>query len=85
MFSFKRDDIVGVSFFCLFVWGFLFCFLFFRNRVSLCSSDCPGSHSVDQAGLKLRNPPVSASQVLGLKAYATSASSWSAWQRLFTS
>ncbi|GAB1288300.1 Aspartyl/asparaginyl beta-hydroxylase [Apodemus speciosus] len=35
--------------------------------VSLCSPDCPGTHSVDQAGLGLRNPPASASQVLGLK------------------
>ena len=32
---------------------------------------CPGTHSADQAGLKLRNPPASASQVLGLKACAT--------------
>jgi hypothetical protein len=31
----------------------------------------PGTHSVDQAGLELRNPPASASQVLGLKACAT--------------
>jgi hypothetical protein len=30
-----------------------------------------GTHSVDQAGLELRNPPASASQVLGLKACAT--------------
>jgi hypothetical protein len=28
-------------------------------------------NSVDQAGLKLRNPPASASQVLGLKACTT--------------
>jgi hypothetical protein len=26
----------------------------FQFRVSLCSSDCPGTHSVDQAGLELR-------------------------------
>jgi hypothetical protein len=39
----------------------------FRDRVSLYSFGCPGTHSVDQAGLKLRNPPASASQVLGLK------------------
>jgi hypothetical protein len=44
---------------------------FFRDRVSLCSPDCLGTHSVDQAGLKLRNLPASASQVLGLKACAT--------------
>jgi hypothetical protein len=43
----------------------------FRDRVSLCSPGCPGTHSVDQAGLELRNPPASASRVLGLKACAT--------------
>jgi hypothetical protein len=44
------------------------CFLFvFRNGVSLCSLGCPGTHFVDQAGLELRNPPASVSQVLGLK------------------
>jgi hypothetical protein len=41
---------------------------FFRDRVSLCSPGCPGTHSADQAGLELRNPPASASQVLGIKA-----------------
>jgi hypothetical protein len=45
----------------------LLCFVF-RDRVSLCSPGCPGTHSVDQACFKLRNPPASASQVLGLKA-----------------
>jgi hypothetical protein len=66
-------------FVCLFGWlvGFvLFCFVLgggVRDRVSLCSPDCPGTHSVDQAGLKLRNPSASASQVLGLKACATTA------------
>ena len=34
---------------------------------------CPGTHSVDQAGLELRNLPDSASQVLGLKACTTTA------------
>jgi hypothetical protein len=48
-----------------------FYFLVFRDRVSLCSPGCPGTHSVDQAGLELRNLPASASQVLGLKACAT--------------
>jgi hypothetical protein len=59
-----------------FYWFFLFvCLvgLVFRDRVSLYSPGCPGTHSVDQAGLELRNPPVSASQVLGLKAYNTTA------------
>jgi hypothetical protein len=32
----------------------------------MCSPGCPGTHSVDQAGLELTNPPASASQVLGL-------------------
>ena len=45
-------------------------FFFFQDRVSLCSPGCPGTHSVDQAGLKLRNSPASASQV-GLKGCAT--------------
>jgi hypothetical protein len=44
-----------------------------KDRVSLCSSGCPGTHSVDQAGLELRNLPASASQVLGLKTCATTA------------
>jgi hypothetical protein len=39
----------------------------FQDRVSLCSPGCPGTHSVDQDGLELRNPPASASRVLGLK------------------
>jgi hypothetical protein len=46
---------------------FLFFGLVFRDRVSLYSLGCPGPHFVDQAGLKLRNPPASASRVLGLK------------------
>jgi hypothetical protein len=49
---------------------FVFVFVF-RDRVSLCSPGCPGTHSVDQAGLELRNPPASASQVLELKECAT--------------
>jgi hypothetical protein len=49
------------------VFGYFFFFLVFRDRVSLCSPGCPGAHFVDQAGLELRNPPASASRVLGLK------------------
>jgi hypothetical protein len=50
-----------------------FFFLVFRDRLSLYSPGCPGTQFVDQAGLELRNPPVSASRVrvLGLKACAT--------------
>jgi hypothetical protein len=51
----------------------LFFFFLLWDRVSLYSPGCPGTHSVDQASLKLRNPPASASQVLGLKACATTA------------
>jgi hypothetical protein len=42
---------------------FLFLFSFFQDRVSLCSPGCPGTQSVDQAGLELRNLSASASQV----------------------
>jgi hypothetical protein len=52
-------------FFCLFVY--------FRDRVSLYSPGCPGTHFVDHVDLELRNPPASASQVLELKACATTA------------
>jgi hypothetical protein len=60
--------ILGVVFFCFL---FLFLFFVFRDRVSLNSPGCPGTHSVDQAGLELRNPPASATRVLELKACAT--------------
>ena len=50
---------------------FLFIFWFFWDKVSLCSRGCPGTHSVNQAGLQLRNLPASASQMLGLKVWAT--------------
>jgi hypothetical protein len=60
------------GFFCFCFLGVFVClFVCFRDRVSLCSPGCPGTHSVDQAGLKLRNPPASASKGLGLKACAT--------------
>jgi hypothetical protein len=51
--------------------GCFFCFFFFQDRVFLYSPGSPGTHSVDQAGLELRSPPASASQVLGLKACTT--------------
>ena len=56
--------------------NFFFSFFFFHDRVSLCSPGCPGTHSVEQAGLELRNLPVSASQVLGSKVCVTTV-----WQR----
>jgi hypothetical protein len=61
----KKDFLGNCLFVCLFV---------FRDRVSPGSPGCPGTHFVDQTGLELKNPPVSASQVLGLKAWATTAS-----------
>jgi hypothetical protein len=39
--------------------------------VSLYSPGYPGTHTEDQTGLELRDLPASASQVLGLKACAT--------------
>jgi hypothetical protein len=51
----------------------LFFFLVFRDRVSLCSPGCPGTHPVDQAGLELRDLPAFAFQVLGLKVCTTTA------------
>jgi hypothetical protein len=45
---------------------------FLRQALSMyVAFDCPGTHSVDQVGLKLRDLPATASQVLGLKACAT--------------
>jgi hypothetical protein len=40
----------------VFVFAFVFVFVcFFQDRVSLYSPGCAGTHSVDQAGLELRN------------------------------
>jgi hypothetical protein len=78
-----KYNVFGLFGFWFFLWRFLvgwlvflFCFLgfffffWFFETVSLCSPVYSGTHSVDQAGLELRNPPASASQVLGLKAHA---------------
>jgi hypothetical protein len=50
---------------CLFFFFFFF-FFFFLDKVSLCCPGCHRTHSVDQAGLELRNPPASASRVLSM-------------------
>ena len=47
------------------------CCCCFQDRVFLCSPGCPGPHSVEEAGLELRDSSASASQVLGLKVCAT--------------
>jgi hypothetical protein len=60
-------------FVCLCVLLFVGLFVCFGDRVSLYSPGCPGTHFVNQAGLELRNPPASASQVLGLTACTTTA------------
>jgi hypothetical protein len=61
-----RDKWLLVSVFSLSLsLSFFFFFLVFRDRVSLYSPGCPGTHFVDQAGCELRNPPASASRVLG--------------------
>ena len=41
--------------------------MYFQDRISLCSPGIPGTHSVDQASLELRDPPASASGVLGIE------------------
>jgi hypothetical protein len=57
--------------FGLFWFGLVWFGLVFCDRVSLYSPGCPETHFVDQAGLEFRNPPASASRVLGLKVCAT--------------
>ena len=49
-------------YFILFFYLLIDLFGFFRDRVSLYSPGCPGTHSVDQAGLELTNLPASASR-----------------------
>ena len=49
----------------------LFFFPLFFERGFLCSLDCPGTSSVDQGGLRLKDPPASSSWVLGLKVCST--------------
>jgi len=55
-----------------FFFNLFYLFIYFQDRVSLCDPGGPRGHSVDQVGLKLRNPPASASWVLGLKSCAPS-------------
>jgi hypothetical protein len=51
----------------IYLYGFLFVCLLglvwfgVLDFVSLCNPGCPGTHSVDQAGLKLRDQPASVS------------------------
>lgn len=45
--------------------------IFILDRISLHSLSCSRIHYVDHADLKLRNSPASTTQLLGLKACAT--------------
>ena len=71
--------LIYLIFFSCFILFLLAC-LCFETGFLCCNSDCPGTHSVDQAGLELRELPASASQVLGLKVYATTAGPYRAFQ-----
>ena len=62
----------SLSFIALDFFFFFFCFFF--DRVYLCRYGGHGTQNVYKAGEERRNPPVSASQVLGLKACATTPS-----------
>jgi hypothetical protein len=66
-----KEKVRTVLFFLLssFVFVFVVFVFVFRDRVSLCSPGCPGTHFVDQAGLKPRNSP--SPPLRGLKACAT--------------
>ena len=79
----------------IFVLLLLLLFVCLWDKVSLSSPGCPGAHSVDQIGLELRDPPASASPVLGLKVCTTTTwlfyfflsrccwSWWLVWEILF--
>jgi hypothetical protein len=58
----------------LIYYCYYYYYLVFRDKVSLYSPGCPGTHFVDQAGLELRNLPASSSRVLGLKVCDTTPS-----------
>jgi hypothetical protein len=58
--------VVFLGFFC-----FWFCFCFFETGFLCIALAVLELTLVDQAGLELRNPPASASRVLGLKVCAT--------------
>jgi hypothetical protein len=57
----------------LFFFSFFFFFFFETGFLYIALAVLELTHSVDQVGLELRNPPVSDSEVLGLKACTTTA------------
>ena len=64
--SYKSDSYVF-----MYVYMYVCMYGYFLDRVTLCNFGQPGTLSVDQAGLELRDPPASAFQVLGIKVCAT--------------
>jgi hypothetical protein len=52
---------------CCFIISLCLFACLFQDKISLCSPDCPRTCSIDQGGLKFRDPPASASLVFGLK------------------
>ena len=55
VFVFVFGFVFGFVLVLVLVWfGLVWFGLVFRHRVSLCSPACPGTHSVDQAGLELK-------------------------------
>lgn len=50
-----------------FLFGWLVGFGFFPEGFPLCSPGCPRTHSVDQAGIKLRDPCSSCLPSAGIK------------------
>jgi hypothetical protein len=50
---------------CVYMYMYICAYIFFQDRVSLCSPGCAIACSVDYAGLELRDLPVSAFKVLG--------------------
>ena len=69
----KQVCVVFFVLFCFVCFVLVFWIWIFRDRISLCSPGCPGTHSLDQAGLELRNLPASVSQSAGITGCTTTA------------
>lgn len=68
----ERDAIGQYNFFVCFIYlSFCFGFFFGGGRVSLCSSGHIETNCVDQTSLKLKDLPVSVSQMLEFEVCAT--------------
>ena len=69
----KASELVFFWSVCLFVclFGLVLVLVFETEFLCIALAVLELTHFVDQAGLELRNPPASASQMLGLKVYAT--------------